>query len=68
MLHTSLDDVTNHHIVESIVFPNVRYYDAEEHANPGSWQSGLTVSDPTDLAEKPDCNRFRIMMGIVIKC
>ena len=25
------------------------------------------VSDPTDLAAKPDVNRFRIMMGIVIK-
>ena len=25
------------------------------------------VSDPTDLAVKPDVNRFRIMMGIVIK-
>ena len=26
------------------------------------------VSDPTDLAVKPDVNWFRIMMGIVIKC
>ena len=26
------------------------------------------VSDPTDLAVKPDVNRFRIMMGIVLKC
>ena len=25
------------------------------------------VSDPTDLAVKPDVNRFRIMMGIIIK-
>ena len=26
------------------------------------------VSDPTDLAVKPDVNRFRITMGIVLKC
>ena len=41
VLHTLLDDVDNHQIVKNIVFPKVRYRDAEEHANPGSWQSGL---------------------------
>ena len=41
MLHTSFDDVADHHIVESIVFSNVQYSNAEEHANPRSWQSGL---------------------------
>ena len=41
VLHTLLDAVDNHQIVKNIVFPKVRYHDAEEHANPGSWQSGL---------------------------
>ena len=36
LLHISLDDVDNHQIVESIVIPNVRHSNAEEHANPGS--------------------------------
>ena len=33
MLHTSLDDVDNHEIVEIIVIPNVLHSNAEEHAN-----------------------------------
>ena len=41
ILHNSCEDVPNNQIVDSIVISNVRYRDAEEHANPGSWQSGL---------------------------
>ena len=35
--------------------------------DPGMLSPDNRVSDPTDLAVKPDNNRFRIMMGIVIK-
>ena len=41
ILHNSWDDVPNNQIVNSIIVSNVRYRDAEEQANPGSWQSGL---------------------------
>ena len=69
MLHTLLDDVGNHQIVENIVFPRVRYRDAEELLRSMQIQDpDNQVSDPTDLAVKPDVNRFRIMMGILIKC
>ena len=65
MLHTSLDDVTNHQIVESIVFPkcNTAMLRSMQIQDPDN-----LVSDPTDLAIKPDVIRFRITMGIVIKC
>ena len=66
MLHTSLGDVANHHFVEKVSFflmcdtAMLRSMQIQDPDN--------RVSDPTDLAVKPDGNRFRIMMGFVIKC
>ena len=69
MLHTSLDEVDKHQIVESIVILNVRHSKAEDSVRSIQIQDpDKRVSDPTDLAIKPDGNIFKIMKGIVIKC
>ena len=52
MLHTLLEDVDNHQIVENIVFPRVRYRDAEQLRSMQIQDPDNRVSDPTDLAVK----------------
>ena len=64
MLHTSLDDVGKHQNVERPPFSVVRYHEAQEDANPGSWRWGLKYD--TSCC-KLDSNRFNIILYIVCK-
>ena len=68
MLHTSLDDVGKHQNVESTTFsmyyimmltPLLRRMQIQDPDD--------GVSNPTHLAVKPDSNRFRNILDIVLK-
>ena len=64
MLHTSLDDVGKHQNVERPVFSTC---DIMKLRRMQIQDPDDGVSNPTDLAVKPDSNRFNIILDIVLK-